>query len=166
MVYTGPSTGCRACRERHTGCDRERPQCRRCVLRGRVCPGYRDVRGVVFKDVNQGIVEEQTRWAERAAMKIPISRLPLPTNSQAFFYQDVVTHFSRQSGRLDSCAILQGFLSDHGGRTEKAWIYVSAPGGLLKQTETACLEQGRMANCVRSGKGITALEWHVASFEV
>lgn len=63
MVNRGPSTGCQKCRERHTKCDKTKPACRRCIVRGYVCPGYRDVCGIVFKDQSHSVIERQRRSA-------------------------------------------------------------------------------------------------------
>ncbi|KAF2679030.1 hypothetical protein K458DRAFT_375877, partial [Lentithecium fluviatile CBS 122367] len=69
MVYRGPSTGCKRCRERHTKCDETKPACRRCTKRGYVCPGYRDFGGVVFQDDTRRIVEKQSRRARKVSEK-------------------------------------------------------------------------------------------------
>ncbi|KAE8382427.1 hypothetical protein BDV26DRAFT_253450 [Aspergillus bertholletiae] len=41
MVAVPYSKGCRTCIQRRVKCDEARPNCRRCELRGILCPGYR-----------------------------------------------------------------------------------------------------------------------------
>ncbi|XP_014562305.1 hypothetical protein COCVIDRAFT_62327, partial [Bipolaris victoriae FI3] len=61
MVNRGPSAGCQACRERRVGCDKARPACRKCIIRGQICPGYRDANGVVFKDESKAVFARQSK---------------------------------------------------------------------------------------------------------
>ncbi|KAH8703195.1 hypothetical protein BGW36DRAFT_83850 [Talaromyces proteolyticus] len=50
MPNTGqPSFGCYNCRQRRIRCDLERPQCRRCLINGQTCRGYRDELAMRFR---------------------------------------------------------------------------------------------------------------------
>ncbi|KAM0251887.1 hypothetical protein ACHAQJ_008000 [Trichoderma viride] len=65
MVYCGkPSKSCEACRRTKTKCDRGHPACGQCTRTGRVCPGYRDLKSLLFRD-------ETTRVVRRAQKTPP-----------------------------------------------------------------------------------------------
>jgi hypothetical protein len=71
MVYRGPSAGCQACRERRVGCDKARPACKKCIMRGQMCPGYRDASGVVFKDESNAIFARHSKRAPARPSTLP-----------------------------------------------------------------------------------------------
>jgi hypothetical protein len=85
MVNRGPSAGCQACRERRVGCDKTRPACKKCTMRGQICPGYRDANGVVFKDESKAVFARQSK----RAIARP-STVPPPVRSDP---HDVITAF-------------------------------------------------------------------------
>ncbi|KAL6715094.1 hypothetical protein ACLMJK_007355 [Lecanora helva] len=59
MVYRGPSGGCKLCRTRRVKCDQIKPQCKNCVRRGKICPGYDDVFDGAHRSQNQ-VVQRET----------------------------------------------------------------------------------------------------------
>ncbi|CAI6334327.1 unnamed protein product [Periconia digitata] len=85
MVNRGPSAGCQTCRERRVGCDKTRPACRKCTMRGQICPGYRDASGIVFKDESKAVF---ARHSKRAPARPSI--LPRQVHSNPY---DVTTAF-------------------------------------------------------------------------
>ncbi|KAG9228171.1 hypothetical protein BJ875DRAFT_259104 [Amylocarpus encephaloides] len=57
MVYCGkPSTGCQACRERKTRCDRNTPSCTQCIRAQRTCPGYRNQLDLMFRNESDAVI--------------------------------------------------------------------------------------------------------------
>ncbi|KFY82406.1 hypothetical protein V500_10575 [Pseudogymnoascus sp. VKM F-4518 (FW-2643)] len=59
MVYCGkPSGACHACRERRTRCDKLPDGCTQCTNAKRVCPGYRAMGDVLFKDVTTNVIRK------------------------------------------------------------------------------------------------------------
>lgn len=110
MVNRGPSTGCKRCRERHTRCDKTRPSCLRCIKRGCICPGYRDIGGIIFKDQSRAVTERQSRRLHAVAKQaVSLSSRKLQPDSWAivipFFFEHYVLHTnqtgSTSRGRFD-----------------------------------------------------------------
>ncbi|KAF2156336.1 hypothetical protein K461DRAFT_265736 [Myriangium duriaei CBS 260.36] len=57
MVFTGkPSKACSRCRTRKLKCDLQRPSCRKCVLAGVACHGYRNELDLLFRDQTSSTV--------------------------------------------------------------------------------------------------------------
>ena len=71
MVNRGPSAGCQACRTRRVGCDKARPACRKCIVGGQICPGYRDAGGVVFKDESKAVFARHSRRTTARPCALP-----------------------------------------------------------------------------------------------
>lgn len=78
MVYCGkPSGACHACRERRTRCDQRPEGCTQCSNAKRVCPGYRALGDVIFKDVTTKVIrkakagEVRSKAASRASSQAP-----------------------------------------------------------------------------------------------
>ncbi|KAF2179985.1 hypothetical protein K469DRAFT_753652 [Zopfia rhizophila CBS 207.26] len=62
MVYLGyPSRGCQLCRQKKVKCDEARPQCGRCISRGKTCPGYRDITALVFRSQNHSAEQKMKK---------------------------------------------------------------------------------------------------------
>ena len=67
MVYCGkPSGACHACRERRTRCDKLPDGCTQCTNAKRVCPGYRAMGDVLFKDVTTKVIRKAKAGEVRA----------------------------------------------------------------------------------------------------
>lgn len=67
MVYCGkPSGACHACRERRTRCDKLPDGCTQCTNAKRVCPGYRAMGDVLFKDVTTNVIRKAKAGEVRA----------------------------------------------------------------------------------------------------
>lgn len=67
MVYCGkPSGACHACRERRTRCDQRAGGCTQCSNAKRVCPGYRPLGDVLFKDVTTNVIRKAKAGEARA----------------------------------------------------------------------------------------------------
>ncbi|KAF4459449.1 ferric reductase [Fusarium albosuccineum] len=88
------------------------------------------------------------------------------------------THISSESGRLNPLTqILQALdLNDVGATVandsstakEAAWIYSSGPDGLLRATETACIEARRQVREIvkgRSRASVKDVNWYIATWE-
>ncbi|GAB7341257.1 hypothetical protein MBLNU457_7532t1 [Dothideomycetes sp. NU457] len=60
MVHKGPSRGCLTCRKRKIKCDEVEPACSYCVRKGVVCPGYRTLFEVAWRDQNK-VAENRVR---------------------------------------------------------------------------------------------------------
>lgn len=75
MVYCGkPSGACHACRERRTRCDKLPDGCTQCTNAKRVCPGYRAMGDVLFKDVTTNVIRKARAGevrAKQAALRSP-----------------------------------------------------------------------------------------------
>ncbi|KAK6336852.1 hypothetical protein TWF718_009640 [Orbilia javanica] len=66
MVFPGKlSTGCFCCRKRKIKCDEGRPNCRRCVIAGIECPGYRE--GFVIRSENFRAQQRVLRASQKSA---------------------------------------------------------------------------------------------------
>ena len=87
----------------------------------------------------------------------------------------VKIHVSSEEGRLDAMKLLTEEFTASGGRekrlSEKAWIYVSGPAGLLSKVEDACVDVERglkLAEKTKSESGftITEMDHYVARWEV
>ncbi|KAF2099480.1 hypothetical protein NA57DRAFT_55445 [Rhizodiscina lignyota] len=81
MVYCGkPSKSCEACRTTKTKCDKGLPSCGQCIRLGRLCPGYRDVEALLFRNETNKTVR-RARYGKRSDT---VSELVSPyTNSYA-----------------------------------------------------------------------------------
>ena len=67
MVYCGkPSGACHACRERRTRCDKLPDGCTQCTNAKRMCPGYRAMGDVLFKDVTTNVIRKAKAGEVRA----------------------------------------------------------------------------------------------------
>ncbi|KFY11326.1 hypothetical protein V492_04525 [Pseudogymnoascus sp. VKM F-4246] len=67
MVYCGkPSGACHACRARRTRCDKLPDGCTQCSNAKRVCPGYRAMGDVLFKDVTTNVIRKAKASEVRA----------------------------------------------------------------------------------------------------
>ena len=67
MVYCGkPSGACHACRERRTRCDKLPDGCTQCANARRVCPGYRALGDVLFKNVTTNVIRKAKAGEVRA----------------------------------------------------------------------------------------------------
>ncbi|KAH6673305.1 hypothetical protein B0J14DRAFT_481483 [Halenospora varia] len=72
MVYCGkPSTGCQACRDRKTRCDRLTPSCSQCVRAKRVCPGYRNQLDLMFRNESDAVIGKAKARAKAKKAKTP-----------------------------------------------------------------------------------------------
>ena len=76
-------------------CDATKPVCKRCESRGYICPGYRDFRGIVFKDVSRSVFERQSRRAKNSSAfitpRIPVElKLDAQTACVHFFFRNWV----------------------------------------------------------------------------
>jgi hypothetical protein len=88
MVNRGPSAGCQACRERRVGCDKVRSACRKCIVRGQICPGYRDASGVVFKHESKAVFARHSRRATARPSTLPPQVHSNPHDvTTAFFFR-------------------------------------------------------------------------------
>lgn len=80
MVYCGkPSGACHACRERRTRCDKLPAGCTQCTNAKRLCPGYRALGDVLFRDVTTNVIRKAKAAEGRA--KQAASRTAPPTPS-------------------------------------------------------------------------------------
>ncbi|OBT67350.1 hypothetical protein VE03_02998 [Pseudogymnoascus sp. 23342-1-I1] len=71
MVYCGkPSGACHACRERRTRCDKLPDGCTQCTNAKRVCPGYRAMGDVLFKDVTTNVIRKAKAGEVRAKQAV------------------------------------------------------------------------------------------------
>ncbi|KAG6005492.1 hypothetical protein E4U21_007886 [Claviceps maximensis] len=61
MVYCGkPSKGCSNCRERKVRCDQKVPTCGQCEKRRQICPGYRNMVDLMFRDESHHVIQRAT----------------------------------------------------------------------------------------------------------
>ncbi|PKS10301.1 hypothetical protein jhhlp_002052 [Lomentospora prolificans] len=68
MVYCGkPSKGCQNCRERKIACDQRMPGCRMCEKHNRICPGYRNIVDLMFRDESEHVIRRATKSRSRAS---------------------------------------------------------------------------------------------------
>ncbi|TVY27183.1 hypothetical protein LHYA1_G004682 [Lachnellula hyalina] len=59
MVFCGkPSGGCHACRARKTRCDKVPEGCGQCKNAKRICPGYRKLGDLIFRDESSNVVHK------------------------------------------------------------------------------------------------------------
>ncbi|KAI1360771.1 hypothetical protein F5Y08DRAFT_316630 [Xylaria arbuscula] len=70
------SLGCHACKRMKVKCDEKKPHCGRCAKAGRLCPGYPDVKQVVFRSMN-------TRVASRGKSACSPSKRSHPSTATA-----------------------------------------------------------------------------------
>ncbi|SPO01073.1 related to negative acting factor [Cephalotrichum gorgonifer] len=57
MVYCGkPSKGCQNCRDRKIACDQRMPGCQMCEKHNRICPGYRNIVDLMFRDESEHVI--------------------------------------------------------------------------------------------------------------
>ncbi|TVY62863.1 hypothetical protein LSUE1_G007687 [Lachnellula suecica] len=76
MVYCGkPSKGCLNCRIRKIRCDQKTPACSQCVKTEKVCPGYRDMLDLSFRNESDAVIEK----AKAKAAKLRKSPNTQPT---------------------------------------------------------------------------------------
>ncbi|KAI1839724.1 hypothetical protein JX266_014070 [Neoarthrinium moseri] len=65
MFYTGKSTACHTCRQRHLKCDEARPHCQKCMRAGRECKGYRDGTAFIIRDMTSATIQKYTKEKSR-----------------------------------------------------------------------------------------------------
>ena len=70
-------------------------------------------------------------------------------------------HVSSEAGRLLPNVEIDRFINSKQQGGERCWVYASGPTGLLKDAETACIEQRKLLG--RKGKG-GSIDWYVASY--
>ncbi|KAF2260281.1 hypothetical protein CC78DRAFT_28884 [Lojkania enalia] len=62
MVYYGAiSRGCERCRRRKVKCDERKPQCLKCEMLQKQCPGYRDLNRILFRDETKRIAQKSRK---------------------------------------------------------------------------------------------------------
>ncbi|KFZ09429.1 hypothetical protein V501_05572 [Pseudogymnoascus sp. VKM F-4519 (FW-2642)] len=88
MVYCGkPSGACHACRERRTRCDKLPDGCTQCTNAKRMCPGYRAMGDVLFKDVTTNVIRKakagEVRAKQAALRSSPQSSTPQTPSATA-----------------------------------------------------------------------------------
>lgn len=86
MVYCGkPSGACHACRERRTRCDKLPDGCTQCTNAKRVCPGYRAMGDVLFKNVTTNVIRKakagEVRAKQAASRSSPQTSAPQTPSS-------------------------------------------------------------------------------------
>ncbi|KAH8646955.1 hypothetical protein BGZ60DRAFT_391555 [Tricladium varicosporioides] len=92
MVYCGkPSTGCQACRDRKTRCDRLTPSCSQCVRAKRVCPGYRNQLDLMFRNESNAVIEKAKARAKSKKAKAS-SNPGTPSTSSAASPSSTISH--------------------------------------------------------------------------
>ncbi|KAF4974879.1 hypothetical protein FZEAL_8280 [Fusarium zealandicum] len=97
MVYCGkPSKGCSKCRVRKIRCDEKDPACGQCEKRGLVCPGYRNLVDLMFRDESSHVISKAARTRPRpnARKRVQsVGRSPSPSPSP----QSVIGPVSKSS---------------------------------------------------------------------
>ncbi|KKK26308.1 hypothetical protein ARAM_001563 [Aspergillus rambellii] len=74
MVYYGAlSKGCQRCRQRKIKCDEGKPGCLKCAKSNRKCPGYRDLKEILFRDESSRIIGKARRVARSDMPGLPMS---------------------------------------------------------------------------------------------
>lgn len=100
MVYCGkPSGACHACRERRTRCDQRSDGCTQCLNAKRVCPGYRALGDVLFKDVTANVIRKAQ--AEEARSKAD-SRAPSQAPNEALDDSNAESELNLEVVRLQN----------------------------------------------------------------
>ncbi|KAM3084481.1 hypothetical protein ACMFMG_001412 [Clarireedia jacksonii] len=79
MVYCGkPSKGCANCRARKIRCGQELPVCTNCTKASKICPGYRNMLDLAFRNESSSVIEkakakEKARNIRSASQSKPLA---------------------------------------------------------------------------------------------
>ncbi|KAL2862427.1 Zn(II)2Cys6 transcription factor [Aspergillus lucknowensis] len=101
MVYYGAlSKGCELCRRRKIKCDERKPRCLKCEKSNRVCPGYRDLGDVLFRDESSRALRLARRVSTTSSLKLDQGRetiyynpsLPVQELAAGFFFSKYNTY--------------------------------------------------------------------------
>ncbi|KAH8895108.1 hypothetical protein GQ53DRAFT_779886 [Thozetella sp. PMI_491] len=157
MVYCGkPSKGCSNCRERKIRCDQREPGCGQCEKRQQLCPGYRNLVDLMFRDESSHVIKKAKAKARKrgAATGIGDSEdSSSPETESSPFFQSVpsrgrgslslitpASRFSNQPGVMadwsyDNSSLLPS--PDSG-----SWPETPNFGNLLYNLAPTCQERG------------------------
>ncbi|RDI77243.1 hypothetical protein Vi05172_g12791 [Venturia inaequalis] len=99
MVFCGkPSPACGSCRQRRIKCDLKKPGCSQCSNASTICPGYRNVLDLCFRDESQAVArkvqKKQKHLAVQSRGKPRTCKSPSPTLDPALVSSDLCTDFA------------------------------------------------------------------------
>ncbi|KAF2867965.1 hypothetical protein BDV95DRAFT_166335 [Massariosphaeria phaeospora] len=78
MYYGAMSKGCQRCRQRKVKCDQRKPACLRCEKAKFVCPGFRDLSDVIFRNETGRVIRlaRASQAESRFGWQVAISHQP------------------------------------------------------------------------------------------
>ncbi|KAF2496520.1 hypothetical protein BU16DRAFT_549018 [Lophium mytilinum] len=122
MVNYGASRACATCKQRRKKCDESRPNCQRCIKAGRVCLGYQENSGVLFRNYGPPALSEVPSITIQRPMSPPGAVIPEP-NDERLEKDALEMFFDGYCVELADRTISRGFLDglkpliDHAGES-------------------------------------------------